>query len=92
MNGLMIPSNAPWLADFVSELLSFPTGRNDDQADALGLIGQLLDLIHSGDMPTPKPSSKDRLEYVVTPSGVIQGNLGVRQAVEALVKRKRRDS
>ena len=32
-----------WLADFRAELLAFPTGRHDDQVDALGLIGQLLD-------------------------------------------------
>jgi hypothetical protein len=88
----MIPKDAPWLADFVSELLSFPTGRNDDQADALGLIGQLLDLVHSGQMPTPKLQSKAELEYVVTPSGVIQGNLSPRQAVEAMVRRKRREA
>jgi hypothetical protein len=29
--------------DFRSELLSFPTGRHDDQVDAIGLVGQLLD-------------------------------------------------
>jgi hypothetical protein len=33
----------PWLADFRSELLSFPGGRHDDQVDAIGLVGQLLD-------------------------------------------------
>jgi hypothetical protein len=39
-----------------------------------------------------KPKVPDRLEYVVTPSGVIQGNLTARQAVEAMVKRKRREA
>lgn len=43
MRGLYVPSDAPWKADFVSELLSFPAGKHDDQVDALGLIGQLLD-------------------------------------------------
>lgn len=43
MRGLYIPEQAPWRADFVSELLSFPAGKHDDQVDALGLIGQLLD-------------------------------------------------
>lgn len=32
---LLLPANAPWLAEFKSELLSFPSGRNDDQVDAL---------------------------------------------------------
>ncbi|MEQ1790589.1 MAG: phage terminase large subunit [Rickettsiales bacterium] len=32
---LVLPQQAPWLADFESELLSFPNGANDDQVDAL---------------------------------------------------------
>ena len=32
-----------WLADFRAELLSFPAGGHDDQVDAIGLVGQLLD-------------------------------------------------
>lgn len=43
MEGLYVPADAPWLADFRAELLSFPAGRHDDQVDALGLVGQLLD-------------------------------------------------
>lgn len=43
MNGLYIAADAPFRADFVSELLSFPAGKHDDQVDALGLVGQLLD-------------------------------------------------
>ena len=43
MEGLYLPAGAPWLADFHSELLSFPAGRHDDQVDAIGLVGQLLD-------------------------------------------------
>jgi predicted phage terminase large subunit-like protein len=37
---LHLPAEAPWLAEFTSELLSFPNGRYDDQVDALC---QLLD-------------------------------------------------
>ncbi|MFN4281602.1 MAG: phage terminase large subunit [Alphaproteobacteria bacterium] len=32
---LYIPSEAPWLVDFLHELLTFPDGRYDDQVDAL---------------------------------------------------------
>lgn len=32
---VVLPRSAPWLADFVSELVSFPGGPHDDQADAL---------------------------------------------------------
>lgn len=31
---VILPKDAPWLADYVRELLSFPTGRNDDQVDS----------------------------------------------------------
>ncbi len=32
---LVLPKNAPWLADFEAELLGFPTAAHDDQVDAL---------------------------------------------------------
>ena len=48
MNGLYVPVNAPWYADFRSELLSFPAGKHDDQVDAIGLVGQLLDRMQAG--------------------------------------------
>lgn len=32
---VVLPRSAPWLADFVSELVGFPNARHDDQADAL---------------------------------------------------------
>lgn len=32
---LILPKEAPWLADFKGELLAFPNGRHDDQVDAL---------------------------------------------------------
>jgi hypothetical protein len=35
---ILLPTEAPWLADFESELLSFPSGRYDDQVDALLLF------------------------------------------------------
>jgi len=53
MLGLHVRQGAPWFADLRAELLSFPAGRHDDQVDALGLVGQLLDKISAG--PRPKP-------------------------------------
>jgi predicted phage terminase large subunit-like protein len=35
---ILLPTEAPWLADFESELLAFPNGRHDDQVDALLLF------------------------------------------------------
>jgi predicted phage terminase large subunit-like protein len=30
-----LPENAPWLGEFLSELLAFPNGRHDDQVDSV---------------------------------------------------------
>lgn len=56
LSGLYVPPDAPWRADLLSELMSFPAGKHDDQVDALGLIGQLLDMM----LPParPKPAAK----------------------------------
>ena len=35
---ILLPTEAPWLADFENELLAFPNGRHDDQVDALLLF------------------------------------------------------
>ena len=43
LSGLHIPMSALWRADLEAELMSFPAGKHDDQVDALGLVGQLLD-------------------------------------------------
>jgi len=59
LDGLYVPINAPWYEQFRSELLTFPTGRHDDQVDALGLVGQLLDKIYSPNAPEqPKPQER----------------------------------
>ena len=52
MMGLYVPANAPWYADLRAELLSFPAGKYDDQVDALGLAGQLLDVMLKGSKPS----------------------------------------
>ena len=58
LDGLYVPMRASWYAAFRSELLSFPAGKHDDQVDALGLIGQVLDKMSAGRAlatPTEKP-------------------------------------
>ena len=35
---ILLPNDAPWLAEFENELLAFPGGRYDDQVDALLLF------------------------------------------------------
>jgi predicted phage terminase large subunit-like protein len=48
LNGLYYKQDAPWFVEFKNELLRFPVGKHDDQVDALGLVGQLLDKMVSG--------------------------------------------
>lgn len=57
LESLFVNQQASYFADFRAELLSFPAGKHDDQVDALGLIGQLLDRIQPGvhARPTEKP-------------------------------------
>jgi predicted phage terminase large subunit-like protein len=43
MQGLRIQRQASYRSDLIDELLRFPVGSHDDQCDALGLVGQLLD-------------------------------------------------
>ena len=49
-----IPYYEPWSNDLINELLSFPTGKNDDQVDVLSLIGQGLDQLHGKLTVRPK--------------------------------------
>jgi predicted phage terminase large subunit-like protein len=48
LDGLFYPKNAPWVASWLAELLNFPASKHDDQCDALGLVGQLLDQMVKG--------------------------------------------
>src|SRR5438105_5760497 len=63
MLGLYVKQGASWLPDLQAELLSFPAGRHDDQVDALGLVGQLLDRIGAGQKPKPRVVTP-RQDYV----------------------------
>lgn len=60
MMGLHVPAGALWLSDLKSELMVFPNGHHDDQVDALGLIGQILDKMISA-APPPKPPEKPKI-------------------------------
>lgn len=62
-DGLYVPVNAPWYPDLRSELLSFPAGKHDDQVDALGLVGQLLDKMLAGQKPKSAEKPKNPSGY-----------------------------
>lgn len=63
LEGLYVPVNADWYADFRSELLSFPAGKHDDQVDAIGLVGQLLDKMMPGSKPTEPETPSNMTGY-----------------------------
>lgn len=63
LEGLYVPSNASWYPSLRSELLSFPAGKHDDQVDALGLVGQLLDKMMPGNKPEPPEKAKNPSGY-----------------------------
>jgi len=60
MGKVYLPHQAPWVADFVGELLMFPAGKNDDQVDAAGMIGRMLDQMVSGRAPRPIEPQRDK--------------------------------
>lgn len=79
MDGLYVPIDAPWYAAFEKELLTFPAGRNDDQVDALGLIGQILDKMVAGHTAAeppepPKVLSMDPTLCTVTLEDMFEAN------------------
>jgi predicted phage terminase large subunit-like protein len=70
IDGLYVPTSESWYADFRAELLSFPAGRHDDQVDAMGLVGQLLDRMTEGRIPSkPKPADNSTGYKSMEPEG-----------------------
>lgn len=63
MEGLYIAASALFRADLISECLRFPAGVHDDQVDALGLAGQLLDKMLKGVPPKPPEQTIPRSGY-----------------------------
>ena len=59
LDGLYFKSDAPWRMALEAEMMSFPAGKHDDQVDALGLLGQLLDRMTAGPAPKPKEPPRD---------------------------------
>jgi predicted phage terminase large subunit-like protein len=72
VDGLYVPEEAPWYADFRAELLSFPAGRHDDQVDALGLVGQLLDRMIEGRHPPKVEKPKPKVGYCAAETDITE--------------------
>jgi predicted phage terminase large subunit-like protein len=58
MGLLHLHEQGPNTADLVSELLSFPLGKNDDQVDCLSLLGLGLDSIVSAGKPARRENRR----------------------------------
>ena len=59
MGRVYFPKHASWLEEFKKELTRFPASTNDDQVDALSIMGRMLLMFHKPmepDKPTPKPA------------------------------------
>jgi predicted phage terminase large subunit-like protein len=46
-----LPVSAPWLSDFLTELLSFPNGRHDDQVDSVSQFLRWLQNAYAQEIP-----------------------------------------
>lgn len=57
------PRQAPWFQEMQNEMLSFPSGKHDDQVDALAWIGQMILMLtpEREKKPQPKKGWRDRL-------------------------------
>ncbi len=53
---VLLPKEAPWLADYLSELLAFPNGAHDDQVDSTSQALHYLSWRSSADNPPPRPN------------------------------------
>ena len=65
MSGLHVLEGAPYRADLETELMGFPAAKHDDQVDALGLVGQLLDVMLPPGKASPVTLPKTR-DYAVS--------------------------
>lgn len=66
MGRVYLPEKAPWVNEFTAELLMFPAGKHDDQVDAFGLIGRMLDELIAAATPKPDTAKMKRNDYIST--------------------------
>jgi predicted phage terminase large subunit-like protein len=68
---VFLPKNAPWLQDFLAELMKFPNGRNDDQVDVFSYLGLMINDVSAPAKASAKPkkSWKDKLKKLANNAG-----------------------
>lgn len=62
-------SGASWYADFISELLTFPTARHDDMVDAASHVFREIAHLYAGNVPK-EHTVESRTPYTVDDDGV----------------------
>ena len=60
MGKVYLPHGASWVPDLLAEMTSFPAGKHDDQVDALGLTGRLIDTMVGGRAPARREQEKSK--------------------------------
>jgi predicted phage terminase large subunit-like protein len=70
--GVKFDKSADWYPNFEDELLTFPRGKKDDQADAFAYIGLMLDMLIEA--ATPKEMEDERFADELEEAGL--GNDG----------------
>lgn len=60
MGKVYLPHGASWIPDLLAEMTSFPAGKHDDQVDALGLVGRLIDTMVGGRAPSRPEQEKSK--------------------------------
>jgi predicted phage terminase large subunit-like protein len=62
-----LPNSAPWLGEFLTELLSFPNGRHDDQVDSVSQFLRWLQSDGYNQIPFVAPISITRADLGLPP-------------------------
>jgi predicted phage terminase large subunit-like protein len=81
LDGLYILRDAPWRTDLITEMMSFPVGVHDDQVDALGLVGQLINKMMAG-KELAEPPKPDKHVLVGQPDGSVKSTLTVAELIK----------
>ena len=58
------PARCPWVADLMSEFLTFPQGKHDDQVDAASLLCRMLDVMQAPQPVRVEPTLAERVQAI----------------------------
>jgi predicted phage terminase large subunit-like protein len=70
---VLLPREAPWLAEYVAELLAFPNGAHDDQVDSTSQALHWLSPRIASGIPRRRPNPERPLGTARLPQGPVGG-------------------